>query len=102
MTPKIETVRGSGNVFADLDLDNADIEQTKAVLAAEIIAILDGEGLSVRAAQERTGISYSDFSRIRNLDLDRFTIDRLMRILARFNRNVRIDVSVTERETAPV
>jgi predicted XRE-type DNA-binding protein len=97
-TKTLETVRGSGNVFADLGLDNANIEQAKAVLAAEIIAILDGEGLSVRAAQERTGVTYTDFSRIRNLDLDRFTIDRLMKILGRFNRNVRLEVSVSKQE----
>ena len=102
MTKKLEVVRGSGNVFADLGLANADIEQAKAVLAAEIIAILDAEGLSVRAAQERSGVPYSDFSRIRNLDLDRFTIDRLMKILGRFNRHVSLQVSVTERERETV
>jgi len=80
--------RGSGNVFADLGLANSDVEQTKALLAAEIIAILDSEGLSVRTAGERTGVPYTDFSRIRNLDLDRFTIDRLMKVLNRLGRHV--------------
>ncbi len=44
MTEKLEVTRGSGNVFADLGLANSDVEQTKALLAAEIIGILDGEG----------------------------------------------------------
>jgi hypothetical protein len=66
MTEKLETVRGSGNVFADLGLADADVEQAKALLAAEIIHILDEEGLSVREAERRTGVPYTDFSRIRN------------------------------------
>ena len=34
---ELEVVRGSGNVFRDLGYENADVEQLKAVLAAEII-----------------------------------------------------------------
>ena len=33
---KLEVVRGSGNVFRDLGHKNADAEQFKAILAAEI------------------------------------------------------------------
>ena len=53
---ELEVVRGSGNVFRDLGYENADVEQLKAVLAAEIIQTLDREGLSVRAAHSRTGL----------------------------------------------
>jgi predicted XRE-type DNA-binding protein len=103
MTEEMATVRGSGNVFADLGLANADVEQTKALLAAEIIRILDEEGLSVRAAGQRTcsGVAYTDFSRIRNVDLDRFTIDRLMKILGRFGRRVDVQLSVRPRTPEP-
>lgn len=101
MTEKPEITRGSGNVFADLGLAHSDVEQTKALLAAEIIAILDGEGLSVRAAEKRTGIPYSDFSRIRNVDLDRFTIDRLIKVLNRLGRDVDMKVSVKEHVLQP-
>ena len=101
MTEELATVRGSGNVFADLGLADADVEQTKALLAAEIIRILDEEGLSVRAAGQRTGVAYTDFSRIRNVDLDRFTIDRLMKILGRFGRRVDVQLSVSPRTPEP-
>src|SRR3989442_1596166 len=77
---KLEALRGSGNVFRDLGRKNADADQFKAILAAEIIKALDREGLSVRSAQGRTGIAAADFSRIRNADLGRFTVDRLMSI----------------------
>ena len=78
---KLEVVRGSGNVFRDLGYKNVDAQQFKAILAAEIIKALDRDGLTMRAAHDRTGIAASDFSRIRNADLGRFTVDRLMSII---------------------
>ena len=87
-------VRGSGNVFRDLGHKNADLEQFKALLAAEIIKILDRDGLSVRRAQDRTGIAAADFSRIRNADLGRFTADRLMSVLNRLGSRVEVRIKV--------
>jgi hypothetical protein len=85
-TEKLEVVRGSGNVFGDLGRENVHAEQFKAMLAAEIIKALDRDALSVRAAHARTGIAAGDFSRIRNADLGRFTVDRLMSIINRLGR----------------
>ena len=97
---KLEVVRGSGNVFRDLGHKNADAEQFKAILAAEIIKVLDRDGLSVRAAHGRAGIAAADFSRIRNADLGRFTVDRLMSILNRLGS--RVEVKVRVRRAEPV
>ncbi len=91
---KIEVVHGSGNVFRDFGYENADVEQLKAILAAEIIKILDREKLTVRAAHARTGIAAADFSRIRNADLSRFTLDRLVSIINRLGSRVEVKVSV--------
>ncbi len=92
------TLRGSGNVFRDLGHENADVEQFKAILAAEIIKVLDREGLSVRGAQSRTGIAAADFSRIRNADLGRFTVDRLMSIINRLGSRVEVKVKIRRGE----
>jgi phage-related protein/predicted XRE-type DNA-binding protein len=97
---KLKVVRGSGNVFRDLGHKNADAEQFKAILAAEIIKALDREDLSVRAAHGRTGIAAADFSRIRNADLGRFTVDRLMSIINRLGSRVEVKVRVRRAETA--
>ena len=97
---KLEVLRGSGNVFRDLGHKNADVEQFKAILAAEIIKALDRDSLSVRAAHDRTGIAAADFSRIRNADLGRFTLDRLMSILNRLG--ARVEVKVRVRRAEPV
>ena len=93
-TEKPEVVRGSGNVFRDLGHDRADAEQFKALLAAEIIKALDREQLTVRAAQARTRIAAADFSRIRNADLGRFTVDRLMSIVNRLGSRVEVKVRI--------
>lgn len=97
---KLELVRGSGNVFQDLGRENADIEQLKALLAAEIIKALDREELTVRAVQARTGFAAADFSRIRNADLGRFTADRLMSILNRLGSRVEVRIRVRPRALA--
>ena len=97
---RLEMVRGSGNVFRDLGHKNADIEQFKAILATEIVKALDREGLSVRGAHGRTGIAAADFSRIRNADLKRFTVDRLMSIINRLGSRVEVKVKVRSSEPA--
>jgi predicted XRE-type DNA-binding protein len=91
---KLEVLRGSGNVFRDLGHENADAQQCKAILAAEIIKALDRDGLSVRGAHSRTGIAAADFSRIRNADLGRFTVDRLMSIINRLGSRIEVNVRV--------
>jgi predicted XRE-type DNA-binding protein len=98
-TEKTEVVRGSGNVFRDLGHDRADAEQFKALLAAEIIKALDREQLTVRAAQARTRIAAADFSRIRNADLGRFTVDRLMSIINRLGSRVEVKIRVRRAES---
>ena len=97
---KLEVVRGSGNVFRDLGHGNADAEQFKAILAAEIIKALDREHLSVRAAHERTGIAAADFSRIRNADLGRFTVDRLMTVINRLGSRIEVKIRLRRVESA--
>lgn len=97
---KLKVVSGSGNVFRDLGQINADAEQFKAILAAEIIKVLDRDGLTVRATQERTGIAAADFSRIRHANLGRFTTDRLITVLNRLGSRVEVKVQVRPATSA--
>jgi predicted XRE-type DNA-binding protein len=99
---KLEVVRGSGNIFRDLGVENADAQQFKAILATEIIKTLDRDRLSVRGAHSRTGIAAADFSRIRNADLGRFTVDRLMSIINGLGSRVEVKVKVRRVETNAV
>jgi predicted XRE-type DNA-binding protein len=91
---EFDIVRGSGNVFRDLGHPDADREQLRSLLAARVIGVLDDRKLTVREAHELTGFAAADFSRIRQAKLDRFTIDRLMSILARLGQQVEVTVNV--------
>lgn len=97
----LELVHGSGNVFRDLGLANPEAEQLKAILAAEILGVLDGQKLTLRRAQEITGFAAADFSRVRRAKLSRFTVDRLLAMLERLDQSVEITVAVRPREGAP-
>jgi predicted XRE-type DNA-binding protein len=67
-------------------------------LGLEIAKAIDAQKLTVRGAQEIAGVPAADFSRIRKARLERFTVDRLMAILIRINRDVVISVSINSRE----
>ncbi len=97
-----ELIDGSGNVFRDLNDPHADLKQAKAILAAWIIAILDDRGLSVRKAAALTRFAAADFSRIRNADLGRFTVDRLMNMLAALDGSLRVTLHVDARRATEV
>lgn len=91
-------MRGSRNPFNDFRHKDADALWLKAILAGEIIKALDREHLTVRAAHSRTGIAAADFSRIRNADLGRFTLDRLMSILNRLGARIEVEVRVRRKK----
>src|SRR3954463_8308316 len=101
----LELVHGSGNVYRDFGRPNAGLEQARAVTAAKIIRIIDERKLSTRDAEKLTGVSYSEFSRIRNTQLGRFTLDRMIAILGKLDENIEVSVSFRARKrrvaTAP-
>ena len=95
---EVELIEGSGNVFRDLGDPEADLKHAKAVLAARIIATLDERGLSVRKAAALTPFAAADFSRIRNADLGRFTLDRLVKMLAALDGDLRVTIHVDTKQ----
>jgi predicted XRE-type DNA-binding protein len=92
-----EIIRGSGNVFRDLNLPNADLHQARARLAAQIIAVLDERRLTTRAAEQASGVPHADFVRIRTMKLDRFTIDRMIKILGKLDQQVDVSFEIRPR-----
>ena len=96
----IELVRGSGNLFQDFGTPEPELRQLKALLAAEVIKTLDQRKLTVREAEAITHVAAADFSRLRKVKLDRFTIDRLMTILDRLGQEVHVSISVQTRSAA--
>ena len=80
------------------------LEQTRAITAEKIIRILDKRNLSTRGAEKLTGIAHSEFSRIRNTQLRRFALDRLISILGKLDEDVEVNVTFKTRKhgTHPV
>ena len=100
MTEELEIVEGSGNVFDDLGLPDAEIEHVKCEIAAEILSVLEDRELSARAAAKELAVDHADIVRVRNADLGRFTIDRLLRILAGLNRRMQVSFSDLDGDRA--
>jgi predicted XRE-type DNA-binding protein len=94
----LELVRGSGNVYRDFGRPNAGLEQARAITAAKIIRVLDERKLSTRDAEKLTGVSHSEFSRIRNTQLGRFTLDRMIAILGKLDEDVEVSVTFKTRK----
>jgi len=93
----MELIHGSGNVFRDFGDANPDLEQARAILAAKIIAILDERKLTVRAAEAATGVAAAEFSRIRNVRLTRFTLDRIIEILGKLDEEAEVTLEFHRR-----
>ena len=62
--------------------------------------VLDRRNLTVRGAEEATGIAASEFSRIRNLKLSRFTLDRLFAIFHKLNPDVEVSLKFAQWKPA--
>ena len=97
MDGEMQLVRGSGNVYRDFGRPDAGLEQARALTASKIIRTLDKRGLSTRDAEKLTGVSHSEFSRIRNTQLRRFTLDRLIGILGKLDGAVEVSVTFKSR-----
>ena len=94
----LELTRGSGNIYRDFNVADADVRQLKAILAAEIIKTLDKGELSVRKAHGLTGIDAGDFSRVRNADFRRISVERLMAMINGLGSRVEVKVKVRRIE----
>ena len=97
MSDDLELIHGSGNVFRDLGRPNAVVEQARAILAAKIIRTLDERKLSTREAEKLTGVAHSEFSRIRNARLARFTLDRMITILGKLDEDIEVNITFQTR-----
>lgn len=93
----IRVVEGSGNVFADVGIENAEEYLAKAELARQIIGALDARRLTQSQAAAVLGVSQPKISALRNGRLDGFSAERLIRFLNALGRDVRITVSVKPR-----
>jgi predicted XRE-type DNA-binding protein len=97
MRRKIPVYEGSGNVFADVGLDNPEEYLAKAELARQIINAIAARKLTQIQAARFLGVSQPKVSALRNGHLDGFSVERLCRYLNALGRDVRIMVAQKSR-----
>jgi len=90
---QIDFEEGSGNVFADLEMENADELFARARLGYCGYKILEEQKLKQREIAALLGIAQPDVSHLMNGHFNRFTTDKLLTFLKRLNRKVTIQVS---------
>lgn len=96
MTEKSIT-RGSGNVFADLGLEEAGELQAKAQLAIALNRLLDRRKLTQAIAATVLGIPQPKVSLLRRYKLDGFSVEKLMTLLNSLDRDIEIVVKPKPR-----
>lgn len=97
-TSTVEKVEASsGNVFADLDVPDADAALAKAELARRICAILAEGKLTQARAAEVLGIDQPKVSTLTRGKVDGFSMFRLLRFLNALSQDVEIVVRPRRR-----
>ncbi len=89
----IEIDPGSGNVFADMGLEDADELFTRTQLGFHIYLILKDRGLKQREIASILGINQPEVSLLMNGRFQRFTTDKLLDFLNRLDQKVTIRIS---------
>jgi predicted XRE-type DNA-binding protein len=92
--------RGSGNVFADLGLPDAEELQTKLRLAYALNTIIDARSLTQVAAAARLGLNQPKVSALRNYRLEGFSVERLMTLLNALDQDIEIVIRKKPRSRA--
>jgi predicted XRE-type DNA-binding protein len=86
-------VEGSGNVFADLGLEDADELFARAKIGFFVFQILKNRKLPQREIGLLLGIKQPEVSHLMNGHFSRFTTDKLLEFLRRLERKVMIRIS---------
>ena len=93
---------GSGNVFRDLGVPNADEHLVKAQLVFKIDGIMKGRRLTQVQAAALFGVRQPDVSTMLRGEFRQFSVERLLRFLVALNQDVEIVITPhRDRSNAP-
>ena len=88
----MEYEEGSGNVFADLGLEDADELYARAQLGFHVHKLLSARKLKQREIASLLGIKQPEVSHLMNGHFSRFTTDKLLEFLKRLDQTVSIRI----------
>ena len=90
---EIEFEEGSGNVFADLGLEDAEELFARAQIGFHVAKLIEHKNLKQREVAVLLGIAQPDVSHLMNGHFHRFTTDKLLDFLRRLEYKVVIQIS---------
>ena len=93
MKNKSEITKGSGNIFADLGLENPEELHARGLLGGLVVKFMKAEKKTQQQLAEKLSIQQSDVSLLMNARFDRFSTDRMLDLLQRLNQKVTFQVS---------
>lgn len=88
--PNIKIEESSGNVFADLELPNAEECLAKAEIAVQINKLLKKKNLTQKKAAKLLGLDQPKISALNRGRLSGFSVERLFRLLSLLNQDIEI------------
>jgi predicted XRE-type DNA-binding protein len=95
-------VAGSGNVFKDVGVPNAEEHLVKAQLVFKIDTIMKDRRLKQVEAADLFGIKQPDVSKMLRGEFRQFSVERLLRFLVALDQDVEIVVKPhRDRHNAP-
>ena len=98
MSTKEKIHRGSGNVFADLNVAHPARVLARAQIMSRISEIIKERGLTQKETSELLGIPQSKVSCLMNGKLSMFSLDFLFELLNALDRDVEIIIKPKTRE----
>ena len=88
-----EFEEGSGNVFADLGLEDSDELFARAKIGFHVYQLLKRRNLPQREIAALLGVKQPEISHLMNGHFSRFTTDKLLDFLRRLERKVTIRIT---------
>ncbi len=99
-TKQVEFEESSGNVFADLEMSDAEELFARAQIGFHVATLIKNRNLKQKEAANLLNIAQPDVSHLMNGHFSRFTTDKLLDFLRRLDQKVTIEIS-PHREGEP-
>jgi predicted XRE-type DNA-binding protein len=99
--PLPEFELGSGNIFADIGLPNAEEHLLKAGLVVRLGQLIKARKLTQTAAAKLLGVKQPDLSNVLRGHFRGYSVERLMRMLTAFDQDIDIVVRPHKKAGKP-
>lgn len=92
MSENIAFEKGSGNVFEDLGLPDAEELFLRATLGFKVFQIVENRKLTQAEAAKILGVKQPEISRLTKGEFNHYSVERLMMFLNRLNLDIEIHI----------